>query len=805
MTPLPPPMQPPMSGGPDLTGIQLGGGQAPALLQERPPYDNDAELLKIIKRAKAECFDGRWAFERLWWRNILYVLGRQWIYYDRRSGEWRDKRMAKWIPRPRTDLPAASVEAILSLFGSINLQATARPTSHDSQALATAEIADQLEPLLRVDHRMDAVFRQHDWWLIVTGNAFLHPYWDRDALEGEITIPWERCVQCGLVSPPSNIKDAGDSCPRCKGRQFLSATDAQNNPIGEIVRPGKGRTDACGPLEIAIPHIYTHVSESPILIRQRWRAKQYAEDYFPHLLKKITFTRQPNERSLQMMRAIAAQSESSDNSSVMGYGTGGGDGAPEGFTEYELHMRPSRKFPEGLFVRWTGELVLRPEGSEGVEPVQGGGAPGPLPYQTQDNRPIFNWIHTGYTPVEGRIWHRSPLDLALSKVDQINRLDSLTELSINRMSNPIWLKPKGAEIRSFTGEPGLVVEYNPLAAGSKPERIEGSNVPNSIFQVRQQHVNDFEQMMGTYDVIKGAKPTGVAAFSALQLLVERSQSRFTTVFNARGETYRGWYSIALELERSFGPDERTWAVTKPNRGFTMKHFERAQLHGAIEIVVEDGSQAPKTNLGVRASIEQSRQLGILNPQDPEQQYSIFREFGLTFLIPSIDAQIKGALNEQDAFEEWAAEAAQDPRVIGQLEQAAAMYQEQLERFGALQQQAGMMQARMGLTLPPMPPPTAPQMTPLQVKPYHLPQVHLSEHMRWALTDRMQSLFQTSPVLEQYVIWHIEATQQLVAAASAPAPGPNPNGGPMERSTRESGNPDDVPSGTGEGWQNQGPQ
>src|SRR5690606_18865000 len=87
---------PVLPGGMDL----LPGTQAPAILRERPPYDNDAELLKIIKRGKSECFDGRWAFERLWWRNILYVLGRQWIYYDRKSGEWRDKRMAKWMPRP---------------------------------------------------------------------------------------------------------------------------------------------------------------------------------------------------------------------------------------------------------------------------------------------------------------------------------------------------------------------------------------------------------------------------------------------------------------------------------------------------------------------------------------------------------------------------------------------------------------------------------------------------------------------------------------------------------------------------------
>jgi hypothetical protein len=134
-----------------------------------------------------------------------------------------------------------------------------------------------------------------------------------------------------------------------------------------------------------------------------------------------------------------------------------------------------------------------------------------------------------------------------------------------------------------------------------------------------------------------------------------------------------------------------------------------------------------------------------------------------------------------------------------------MYQQALEQYQQLQQKTSMLTATSGLALPQAPPPTPPVMTPLQVKAYHSPQVHLSEHMRWCLTDRMQTLFQQAPVLEQYVLWHVEETQQLVVAMMAPAAAPNPNGGPMERSNNESGNPDDVPKGTGEGWQNQGPQ
>jgi hypothetical protein len=52
------------------------------------------------------------------------------------------------------------------------------------------------------------------------------------------------------------------------------------------------------------------------------------------------------------------------------------------------------------------------------------------------------------------------------------------------------------------------VKYNPNVAGgnAKPERIPGQNIPNSLFTRREQIKADIEELVGTYDVLKGAKP-----------------------------------------------------------------------------------------------------------------------------------------------------------------------------------------------------------------------------------------------------------------------------------------------------------
>lgn len=792
-----PPMSPAPSAGaePNPTGIDDGIG---AVFGEasKPinPYGDDRKLIDVMEECKKEALDGRWMFERNWWRNLLYVLGRQWIFYDKKRGQWSDKRMATWIPRPVTNKFAESTEALLAMLSSINLQVYARPVGTGTPNVAAAEVADLIEPFIAAEHQIEDQVRTADFWTIIAGNAFLHPYWDPTAAEGEIVVPFEQCAQCQNVASPQEVMGSGGLCPKCGGMMGGQALDPTGAMIGERLNTGRGRTEALSPFEIALPAAYKVFDEVPFVIRMRFRPERWYKETLPEIHRKLRFQDQPAERSLQLLRALANQTDNSGLLSSFGWG---GDSMPHatGISEYELWMKPTRDYPEGLFLRVAGEgssaTIVRGEGSE----------PGPLPYHDRAGNPLFNWIHMPFHMVGGRIWARSPLDLCVQKQDQINQLDSLMQLGVQRMSNPVWLKPKGAEIRSFTGAPGLVVEYNPLAAGgnAKPEKIEGSNMPATLFQLRQQYLQDFEQLAGTLDVLKGTAPTGVEAFSTLQLLVERAQSRFSTVFKERGAAYRRWYTLALELEREFGPTERVLSVTKPNSGYTFKHFEKAQLQGAIEILVEDGSQAPKTNLGRRAAIEHANQLGLLNPKDPEQQFAILKNFGLSDLVPSLDFDVKSALAEQDTFENWVTENIQAMPMVGM---AVQQFQGAMQQWGA----AGQASAQMGLPLPPKP--VLPPITPFQHKLYHNALVHFAEHRKWANSDRAKEIFAQYPFLEIAFLQHLEETKAAAMqdmAQQQAAQAPPKRGGAMERSNSESGNPDDEPHGNAESNQGRGPE
>lgn len=775
------------------------------------PNWSDAELIALHTEYKKVAFDQRWVFERQWVRNIYYVLGRQWIEYNSRDGQWKDKRMAKWIPRPVTNKCKETVQSIRAMFASIELGASCRPNGNDPKNISAANTGDSLAPLLYDTHEMDDVQNEADFWFLVTGNYYLHTYFDYNPQYGMISTPVEECAGCGYRASSSDLQGAQPICPECQGTDFAPAMELDGiTPSVQKTAKGKSVTDALSPFELAYPNVYPRFKDVPYVYRLRWRAKNYFENS-PALqpyVSRITWSKAPEDRSLQIFKSLTTQNDLGLSPTYWSEGTAAGT-QDEGVTEYELWVKPCDKYPEGLVVRFVGEkdpIVLHLEETEAV--------PGPFPYTDVNKNPLFPFEHAGFEHVGGRVLASGAIDPIIQKQDQINQLDSMIQMQVQRTAHPMWLEPKGAEVERFTGEPGLVVKWNPLLAGgnAKPERIPGESISESLFLLREQYLKDIEELSGTYDIVKGAKPTGVEAFSALNLLVERSQARFASAFKSRAKAHAGAFKMQLELQREFGPDEITMSVLSPARTYTFETFKRAQLQGDISVIVESGSTSPKTNLGTRAAIEHLNQLGFIDPHDPDQKYKIFQLFGQPELSPSLDIHVQAALQKQQAFEEWIA----NPEAV----QQAAMKSEQ-ENMAYQQQSAAQATAPViaGQAPPAMAPPPSPMAnTPLKWRPWYSPVIHKQEFMKWANSDTIRELIQTNPQVEGLLTAHLmemdialaEQTMGMVGGENLQQPPTppgqpgKPNGSAMGNSNKEStqGN---EPKGNGQGAQNAGPR
>lgn len=778
---------------PIVPGSGSQPGQAPGLIQT-PPLFQDGQLLEMWKRWKKESFDQRWIFERQWMRNVWYVLNRQWIYFDSKTGRWQDKRLAKWIPRPVTNFLKDGIQAVRASMAKVDYGTNARPLGDDQKNVITAGVADAYGPILHETHGMDRVLNTFDFWALACGNAWLHLGVERDRKHGTVEVRHSTCVKCGGDFTDDQIVDAKQKCPSCGAAEFTPTLDPETGqPVVDVKALPKGITMALSPFEIAFPLIYEDFELSPIAIRMRWRDKSYYEQHaeLAQYVKgdqALNFGKTPQERTMQIFKTLPFQNDLGIASPYFA-ASGGANTDAEGVPEYDVWIKPCDDFPEGYVVRFAGD------GNERVIHMESEALPGPLPFRDAKGNPLFPFFHARYETVGGRALGSSLIDPGIPLQDTINQLDSHIQMSIGRMANPVWLEPKGAEVEKFTGEPGLVVKWNPLVAGgnAKPERIPGENVTPSVFQYREMKKAELEELLGTNDLLKGQKPPAVDAYAALSLLKDLSQEKHGSYYKERGTAYRNWFKAALELEREFGPEERVKAILQPTKEWAFETFKKADLSGSVEILIEDGTMTPKSAIGQRAAIEHLNSLKLLDPTNSDQVMAIFELFGQTRLLPGLDAQVKEAWMNMDRFEKFLN---QDPQTVDAVNRVDAAN----TKMGALTGQ---------------PPVTV---GPLQYKRWYDPKVHRQELIKWCLSDRARNIFAKFPTAEAYVDAYLsqidialfQAQQGIVDAAGvilsptqpggpggAPgAPGQQPagNGGPMANSNRNAGGAGATSSG-----------
>lgn len=791
--------------------VDLSGGQkfTPAVAPETDglgDYTNDDELIALWKRCKEESFDHRHVWERVWQRTLWYVLGRQWI--DWIQNAWREKRVAKGVPRPVTNKIRETVITLRSMFTAVNLGVNVRPNGSKPENVSAAATADELSPVIHEKHRMNAVQAEADFWFTTLGNYFLHVFVDYDLKHGTIEDPLEQCLGCAAEITISKRPQGTEPCPQCKGVAFQPLIDPlTGEQATRQVPKGQPTTIALSPLEVAFPNSNPRFEDIPYIIRLRWRTKWYYENH-PTLKQlvtagKIQWSKAPSERTLQLFKSLANDSDLGITPSFLSTGMSSSE---DGTTEFEVQMKPCDKYPMGLVFRVIDQetpMILHLEDTEAV--------PGPLPYTDAEGKPLFTWTHAGFDPTGGRILASSPLDLIISKQDQLNQLDSMVMMTLMRLAAGGWIIPKGAEIENVTklSTPGIIVRWNPLTVGgqAKPERFEGAQINDSWFKYREQIITDIETLVGTFDIIKGAKPSGVEAFSAMQLLVEQGQSRFSYPFAARGDAHKDWYKFALELEREFGPDEYTKAVLSPTRGWTIDVFNRTQLQGSVSVVVEDGSNTPKTSLGQRAAAQQAQTMGIFTLPDADLQYELLKLFGLTRLMPTLDVHKQAALQKQQAFEEWIV----DPQAVMQAVQAT---DQATQQFQATQMQEQAVDPELAAQPGGPPPPSPVQFTPLKWLPWFKASVHKQEFDKWANSDRIRQLIKEVPGAEPLLAAHYAEMNQMLmmemgmmqmgaGGPGGPGGGAVPGGMGLANSNNNTA-AGSQPQGSGEGAQRQGP-
>lgn len=153
----------------------------------------------------------------------------------------------------------------------------------------------------------------------------------------------------------------------------------------------------------------------------------------------------------------------------------------------------------------------------------------------------------------------------------------------------------------------------------------------------------------TFDVIKGSRPEGVSAGIALQILQERGMSAYGRLFIQWETSWAEWALQAIEIARQFWTEERLLQVKGKDGRWQVQKFAAADLQGRVDVAAEAGSSMPRSSLLDRAEMEQLAAMGVLNPRDPETAQKFLEVYGRTNLLPSMEADSKNAVMENEVF------------------------------------------------------------------------------------------------------------------------------------------------------------
>lgn len=566
---------------------------------------------------------GRFLLEREMFRNILFYLGYQWLYFDINQRQFRMAEPKSWVPKPVTNRFAPTIDVIRSAIINAEPKFLVEPATTSDKAITAARVANDFIEVLRSDSMFRKAKRELASWLVLTGTCGLGTEFSTSPEYGSVAMPGEKCVQCGLSVPAGSLPD-DNTCPQCGGQGWLEDTSSMTEvPRGRLI------TTAWSPFEMYVDQATPDLESQPAVILARSYHVETARRYWKDSIEPI----EP-ETSAPLVSSYLA----SVMGTVPGFKTGG-------YVDQRVQMKrlllpPNDQYPDGIYAVITGR-------GKPVEVME-------YPHVMEHSgRPYYPLTRAVYSQVPQRFWGKTPANDLAQKQSQRNRFESLLEMIVMTMASPVWIIPTGSNPSKITGHPGIQVTATPVS-GMLPNRIQGVGPDASIVQYIEKMDQDFEEIANTFAVLKGKNPgQGLRAASALRMLEERGYGAFGSVFENLEEMYEGWAMIALEQFRKNADYPLVKLVMNTYGRWASQQFANVDLQPEISLRVEANSVRPKSSSAKMDTIQRLVAMGAINTSYPEQRLRVLEESGMLGLIPGVDADKEQAMRENAQFLSWA--------------------------------------------------------------------------------------------------------------------------------------------------------
>jgi hypothetical protein len=575
-----------------------------------------------------------------WERNRRFIDGDQWLVYNGNSdtgGVWQRLSVSKtneYIPRPVTNYIFDGYQTLKSYLIKVKPRSTIRPNTDTFKDKAAAKVAE-----LCLETNWERLKEQENYeyaaaCLIADGTIFKKSFWDTSS-STVVKIP--RTIQQPVFDPMTGIQT---------GSEDVEALDEEGVPIMDILPLGDVSTTVVEAFRIAVDPLCSGLHDAKWIMEYglhpiSWVKEVYSKqgDGYTGLAETLT---EETALSSSMQRYWNSKfSAGTKGDDKLAKGGSGNTELTNQVVLKEYYEAPTQQHPKGRrIVVGNGKTLFVGEALDsGID--------------------LGDWHPYSECRWEippGRFWGKGPVDNACDIQKQINSIDATIILTRKTMAIPQKLIPAGSGIEpgQWTGRPGQQITYR--SENGKPEIIPGVGVDSSVFAERAQRVEDLKNVMGAIDILKGDRPPGVNAASALSLLHEVGTGKLSPVHDRWKRFVENDQKKQLKIIASGYKEPRPDYIkmlksrNKELSDEVIDKFLGTDLLDNCNVIIEAGSNVPKLQSVAQMRLQEAAQVGTLNLAMPSNRMEYNRQMGIVGFDNDVGPDIKRAEWENDLMD-----------------------------------------------------------------------------------------------------------------------------------------------------------
>lgn len=672
-------------------------------LGDKDPFDDDL-IIQLYKRDKSSGKAKRAKLARDWFRSELFYNGIQWITYDSKLKRWRETGLKRTTPRPVTNTYANYCDIFSSLLSSIPVEVTYRPlNSNDQIDQNKMKIANELSDAIQQVVNIKSKQRDAAPMLTRQGEVFLIPMLIDEGAGRLLIAEKEEEIMEGEEPPLEATPGEPDQPIEINPKEPDSLESLIQSALGDDKGPGetpsvpKLAVDIASAFECYMDESADSLEDSSFFIREKSYDLSVLKTVFPDFAKEISPASKISGDVSKFFAGSLSRLTSGEFGSSGYFVASDQNNTSRGNLE-QYWKDPCKNYPKGIYAMIVnGETVVHK---------------GPLPFYDTYGKHYKNVLQIRAKKRTKNVHGRTPLDDAIPKQIQRNKLESFVELIIFRMAAPHWLLPKDCGVQNLSGDPGTSITYNRVSASQtgilKPEMVSGISPPPIVIQWLQKIDEDCEYILGITKALMGQLPPGLPAARALDMLMQRSRDRHGDVFSEWNAKWAECVNMMLKIVRQTKPVDLFNTVKRTYGGFMVRQFKEADYDLNLDIVPETEQPAPSRSTAAEMQLIEEFQTSGLFQAPPNLQYEVFSRYGFDFLV-------KGLKSDKEYASRENYELIKDSKV-------------------------------------PM------------IKPFDNHPVHFEDHRIFYQSDEYQEWEKMNPELAQGFVEHIQAHQQLMMQA-----------------------------------------